>query len=514
VALVKSISGFRGTIGGVPGSALTPLDLIKITTAYAQQVLQSVGQSFAKVVVGRDARLSGDMVNRLVCGTLLGCGIDVVDAGLASTPTVAMAVVWEGADGGIVLTASHNPREWNALKLFNRSGEFLSAQESAQVVAMAEGMAESTAEGMAEGMAESMEREAFCFPPVDRLGRYSQKEFTQSHIDAVIGHPLVDVTAIYSSGFKVAIDAVNSVGGIIVPKLLENLGVTCVPLHCEPTGNFAHNPEPLPEHLQELSQCVVNEKCDLGFAVDPDVDRLAIVCEDGSMFGEEYTLVAVADYVLGLRKGSVVSNLSSSRALTDVAAQHGCIRYVSAVGEVNVVEEMKLRQAVVGGEGNGGVIVPDLHYGRDAIIGIALFLTYLAHQHTPFSAQQHTPFSAQQHTQFSVQQHTQFSVQQQSTCSQLKARYPQYAMVKERIEVAKDVDINSLFTQIKEHYKNQSISEIDGIKVEFEAEKKWVILRASNTEPILRVYAEAETPEKAHALAFELLEMCAKSDCH
>lgn len=448
MTLIKSISGIRGTIGGSPGNALTPNDLLKFTAAYAQMITQTASGR-AKVVIGRDARLSGVMVNQLVCGTLLSCGIDVVDAGLAATPTIAMAVVFEGADGGIILSASHNPREWNALKLLNSSGEILNAQHSADLLTNAD-------------------LQNFCFVPVDQLGQYSQKDFSQQHVDAIIAHPFVDVEAIYRCGFKVVVDAVNSVGGLIVPKLLENLGVTCVPLHCQPTGAFAHNPEPLPEHLTELAQWVVLEKADLGIAVDPDVDRLAIVCEDGRMFGEEYTLVAVTDYILGLKKGNVVSNLSSTRALTDVAKQYGCTHYTSAVGEANVVEEMKLRQAIIGGEGNGGVILPDLHYGRDALIGMALFLTHLAHQ--------------------------------KISCSQLKERYPLYYMVKERVEVTKDFDVKSAFAQIKELYKDKKISECDGIKVDFEAEKKWVIVRPSNTEPILRIYAEATTLEQAQEL--------------
>jgi len=455
MALIKSISGIRGTIGGNAGESLTPTDILKFSAAYASWLKQQKQQGRWKVVVGRDARISGVMVNQLVCGTLLSCGIDVVDAGLASTPTVEMAVVFEGADGGIVITASHNPREWNALKLLNRLGEFLNGAEGVSLLSMAE-------------------TGVFSFVPVDELGSYSQKDFTLQHINAVISHPLVDVEAIYRSGFKVVLDAVNSVGGIIVPQFLENLGVTCITLFGDPTGDFAHNPEPLPEHLLELSNRVIAEKADLGFAVDPDVDRLAIICEDGSMFGEEYTLVAVADYMLSMRKGNVVSNLSSTRALTDIAEQHGCTRFISAVGEVHVVQEMKLRQAVIGGEGNGGVIVPDLHYGRDALIGIALFLTHLAHQ--------------------------------KIRCSQLKQRYPIYYMVKERVEVTKDFDLKAAFSRIKELYKDQNISELDGIKIDFEAEKKWVIVRASNTEPILRIYAEAVTMEQAQELAKSMIK--------
>ncbi|MCL2728060.1 MAG: phosphoglucosamine mutase [Bacteroidales bacterium] len=453
MALIKSISGIRGTIGGISGEALTPPDIVLFSAAYATWVRQNNPERRPKVVVGRDGRMSGDIVNRLVCGTLLGCGIDVIDAGLASTPTVEMAVVWEKAEGGIVLTASHNPREWNALKLLNHFGEFLDTQESSQLFEIAE-------------------RQNFYFAPVDLLGKYSQKGFTQQHIDAVIAHPLVDVGAIYCSGFSVVLDGVNSVGGVIVPKLLENLGVACIPHNCDPTGDFAHNPEPLPEHLTALSQLVVSKKADLGIAVDPDVDRLAFVCEDGTPFGEEYTLVAIADYVLGLRKGNLVSNLSSTLALDDIAKHHGCTRYLSAVGEVNVVTEMKRRNAVIGGEGNGGVIIPDLHYGRDALIGIALFLTHLAYQKV--------------------------------SCSQLKGRYAPYYMVKERVDIPKCLDLNAVFSRIKKSYKNQKISELDGLKIEFEAEKKWVIIRASNTEPVLRIYAEAATMEEAKALVQNL----------
>ncbi|MCL2738869.1 MAG: phosphoglucosamine mutase [Bacteroidales bacterium] len=440
MSLIASISGIRGTIGGISGEALTPPDIVFFSAAYAAWLKRHRPQQRHKVVVGRDARLSGFMANQLVCGTLIGCGIDVVDAGLASTPTVEMAAVWEEADGGIVLSASHNPREWNALKLLNHMGEFLSAQDSAELLAIAE-------------------RRDFCFAPVDHLGAYSQKDFSQQHINAVIQHPLVDVEAIYRGGFKVVLDAVNSVGGIIVPKLLENLGVACVLHNCEPTGNFAHNPEPLPEHLTDLARWVVLERADLGIAVDPDVDRLALVCEDGSMFGEEYTLVAIADYVLGLRKGNVVSNLSSTRALADVAQQHGCRRYVSAVGEVHVVAKMKEKNAVIGGEGNGGIILPDLHYGRDALIGIALFLTHLAYQ--------------------------------KMSCSQLKQRYPQYHTIKERIEIPADFDLKAAFARIKELYKGHTINELDGIKIDMEDQKKWLIVRPSNTESILRLYAEA-----------------------
>ena len=453
MSLITSISGIRGTIGGASGNALTPTDIVKYSAAYATWLTQQK-RGKCTVVVGRDARLSGAMVSQIVCGTLIGCGIHVVDAGLASTPTVAMAVLFEGADGGIVLTASHNPGEWNALKLLNRSGEFLNAQDGAELLALAEA-------------------KKYNFVSVNHLGSYCQKDFTQQHINAVVAHPLVDVEAIYRCGFTVVLDGINSVGGILVPKLLENLGVHCVPLHCAPTGVFAHNPEPLPEHLTELSQRVTATKADLGLAVDPDVDRLAIVCEDGTMFGEEYTLVAVADYVLSQRKGDVVSNLSSSLALTDIAHQHGVTRFTSAVGEVNVVTEMKFRNAVVGGEGNGGVILPDLHYGRDALIGITLFLTHLAHLRIP--------------------------------CTQLRARYPIYHIVKERMEIGRDFDVKDAWARIKKEYQDQNIVELDGVKIDFKAPKKWVSIRPSNTEPLLRIYAEACSMDEAQTLAHNLI---------
>ncbi|MBP9584443.1 MAG: phosphoglucosamine mutase, partial [Bacteroidales bacterium] len=360
MTLIKSISGIRGTIGGEPGTALTPPDVVKFVSAYSYRLkLRLPGKSRYKVVVGRDARISGEMVENLVCGTLMACGIDVVNASLASTPTVEMAVVFEKADGGIILTASHNPKQWNALKLLNEKGEFLDANEGEKLLKFAE-----------EGL--------FNYADVDTLGIITKRDFSKQHIEAVLSHPLVDTEAIYRAGFTVALDAVNSVGGVIMPQLLEALGVKCIKVNCDPTGRFAHNPEPLPEHLTELSSVVVKEGADLGISVDPDVDRLALICEDGNPFGEEYTLVAVADFILRSRKGATVSNLSSSRALRDVTEAAGCEYFASAVGEVNVVTEMKRVGAVIGGEGNGGVIVPDLHYGRDSLIGTALFLSLLA----------------------------------------------------------------------------------------------------------------------------------------
>ena len=454
--LIASISGIRGTIGGFPGSALSPEDLLKFTAAYAQYLREnSAGKSAYKVVLGRDARISGTMVNQLVCGSLLACGIDVIDLGLATTPTVEMAVVAEAADGGIILTASHNPREWNALKLLNAHGEFLNAQEGARLMSAAQ-------------------KGHFYYVSVDDLGQYSQKDLLPYHIEAILALPEVNVEAIYRAGYKVVVDAVNSVGGIAVPQLLESLGVSCIPLHCEPHGDFAHNPEPLPEHLQELSAKVVAEQADLGISVDPDVDRLALVCEDGSMFGEEYTLVAVTDYIISRQKGSVVSNLSSSRALYDIAQKHDCQHFRSAVGEVNVAAEMKERQAVIGGEGNGGVIYPPLHYGRDALVGIALFLTHLAAQGV--------------------------------SASQLRQRYPNYYMSKNKLELPQGVQIPLLFAHIKELYKDQTIKDIDGVHIDFVQVQKWVHLRASNTEPVLRIYAEAADLAAAEALAQDLIQ--------
>jgi len=451
MTLIKSISGIRGTIGGKVGDALTPPDIVKFTAAYVKRLKERIPDKDSyKIVVGRDARISGEMVDKIVCGTLMACGIDVVNAGLASTPTVEMAVVFEGADGGIILTASHNPKQWNALKLLNENGEFLSSAEG-------------------ELLLKHAEEEAFDFVSVERLGKCTCKDFTSKHVEAVLSYPLVDIESIYRNGFKVILDAVNSVGGIIMPKLLEAMGVTCIKINCEPTGNFAHNPEPLPEHLKELSTKVVEEGADLGISVDPDVDRLALICEDGTPFGEEYTLVAAADYILEKRKGATVSNLSSSRALKDITEVAGCVYSAAAVGEINVVNEMKRVNAVIGGEGNGGVIVPDFHYGRDALIGTALILSHIANK--------------------------------KIKASSLRDSYPKYYISKNKIELSDKIDVGYLFEEIKKVFSNNKITDIDGVKIDFDKEKKWVHLRKSNTEPIIRIYAEAPTIEEADSLA-------------
>ena len=455
MTLIKSISGIRGTIGGEVGDCLTPVDIVKFTSAYAVRLKERIpGKERYKVVVGRDARLSGKMVDSVVCGTLMACGIDVVNAGLASTPTTEMAVIFEQADGGIILTASHNPKQWNALKLLNEKGEFLDAEEGAKLLAVAEA-------------------ENFDFADVDNLGTMEYKDFTQQHIDAVLAQPLVDVEAIYKAGFKVALDAVNSVGGVIMPKLLEALGVQCECVHCEPTGHFAHNPEPLPAHLVDLSAKVVETGADFGISVDPDVDRLALICEDGKPFGEEYTLVSVSDYVLQNVKGSTVSNLSSSRALRDVTEAHGCTYTAAAVGEVNVVTEMRRTNAVIGGEGNGGVIFPDLHAGRDALIGVALFLSNLAHK--------------------------------KMKVSELRATYPPYVISKNKIELSDPVLIDKILEEVKKEFANERITTIDGVKIDFA--DGWVHLRKSNTEPIIRVYSEAATMEEADELAKKVIDV-------
>jgi phosphomannomutase len=455
MSLIKSISGIRGTIGGKPGEAFTPLDIVKFTSAYAKFIKERAGQKNRyKIIVGRDARISGEMADSLVCGTLMACGMDVINAGLASTPTVEMAVTFEQADGGIILTASHNPKEWNALKLLNEKGEFLNAADG-------------------EFLLEIAANESFDYTGVDNLGIISKKDFAQKHIESVLSHPLVDTEAIYRSGFTVVLDAVNSVGGIVMPRLFETLGVNVIKINCDPNGRFPHNPEPLPEHLSELSAMVVKEGATLGVAVDPDVDRLALINEDGNPFGEEYTLVAVADYVLSSNKGPTVSNLSSSRALKDITEAAGQCYYASAVGEVNVVAEMKRVGAVIGGEGNGGVIVPDLHYGRDALIGIALFLSLLA--------------------------------QSKTTASQLKKRYPKYEMAKKRIDLSIGMDVDEILGKIKDRYIQEKITDIDGVKIEFEQERKWVHLRKSNTEPIIRIYAEAPEKDIAESIADQII---------
>lgn len=456
MALIKSISGIRGTIGGRAGEGLTPLDIVRFSAAYAKFMKQNAGNDSNKIVVGRDARISGDMVYHLVAGTLAGQGLEVVNIGLATTPTTELAVIYEKALGGIILTASHNPMQWNALKLLNEKGEFLNAKEGEEVLKIAA-------------------EENFDFASVEQLGKISENfTFLQKHIDNILSLNLVEVDAIKKADFTVAIDAVNSVGGIAVPALLEALGVKkVIKLNCEPTGIFAHNPEPLPEHLSEISSLVKESKADVGFVVDPDVDRLAIICEDGSMFGEEYTLVAVADYVLQHTPGNTVSNLSSSRALRDITQKRGGKYSAAAVGEVNVVTLMKQTNAVIGGEGNGGVIYPASHYGRDALVGIALFLSYLA--------------------------------KSKKTVSALKNEYPQYFISKNKIELTPSIDVDKILATIKNNYQLQyEVYDIDGVKIDFPT--GWVHLRKSNTEPIIRIYAEAKTKEQAEAFANAIME--------
>lgn len=457
MSLIVSISGIRGTVGGRAGEALTPIDIVKFTTAYAQWIASSKGgEARPKVVVGRDARISGEMVEALVTGTLMACGVDVIDAGMASTPTTEMAVIFSKADGGIILTASHNPREWNALKLLDSKGEFLSD---------AEGQAIMQAAAKAD----------FTWPGVESIGKMTRRDFTDDHIKAVTGYPLVDLEAIRKARFKVVLDSINSVGGIAMPKLFGALGVECVTINGTPDGNFAHNPEPLPENLKDLSAEVVRQGADLGVSVDPDVDRLAFICENGEPFGEEYTLVSVADYVLEGRKGITVSNLSSSRALKDVSEAHGCTYRFSKVGEKNVSTLMQECGAVIGGEGNGGVIVPDFHYGRDALIGTALFLSNMAHKGLK--------------------------------ASQLRATYPDYYISKNKIQVSSQEVIAKLLKAVEEHFKNEKCDTSDGLRVDFEAQRKWFVLRKSNTEPIIRIYAEAPGREEADALAQEVINI-------
>ena len=449
MALMKSISGIRGTIGGAPGDNLTPVDIVKFTAAYA--TILGKGK---KVIVGRDGRMSGEMVSSLVVNTLTGMGLHVIDLGMSTTPTVEMAVKFEQVDGGIILTASHNPKQWNALKLLNEKGEFISAELGQQMLAIAE-------------------KEAFDFAQVDELGSYSfNNDLLQKHIDAILAHPLVNRQSIADMKFKVVLDAINSSGAEAVPALLHALGVTDITvLNADMHGNFAHNPEPLAENLVELCSSVVDKKADLGIAVDPDVDRLCFVSNDGTLFGEEYTLVAVADYILSKQKGNTVSNLSSTRALKDVTEKHGGEYFASAVGEVNVVKMMKEVNAVIGGEGNGGIIDPQLHYGRDALIGIALFLTHLA--------------------------------QSGKTTAELRKSYPDYFMSKQKIDLPKETDVKALLAKVKDKYAAQPVNTVDGVKIEFD--KSWVHLRSSNTEPIIRVYSEASTTEKADALATEVM---------
>lgn len=452
MTLIKSISGIRGTIGGQPGEGLSPLDIVKFTAAFGSWIVDTTGNK--KLVIGRDARISGEMVNNLVVGTLQGLGITVIDAGLSTTPTVEMLVPAQQAGGGIILTASHNPKQWNALKLLNAKGEFINAAEGAEVLARAEAG-------------------QFMFAEVDALGKHiAYPGALDAHIQAVCALPLVDVHAIKQRGFKIAVDAVNSSGGIAIPALLKALGVeTVYPLYCEPNGHFPHNPEPLPEHLTEISALVVEKKADLGIVVDPDVDRLALVNEDGSMFGEEYTLVAVADYVLQNTPGNTVSNLSSTRALLDITEKYGYQYFASAVGEVNVVEKMKAEKAVIGGEGNGGIIYPALHYGRDALVGVALLLSYLA--------------------------------KKGGTLKELRNSYPHYVISKNKIELQPGLDVDALLEKMKKRYADQKINDVDGVRIDFPGE--WVHFRKSNTEPIIRIYAESQSDEKAAALAGRMI---------
>lgn len=454
MTLIKSISGIRGTIGGKVGDGLSPIDVVKFTSAFGYWIKQRNRGVRCRIVIGRDARMSGQMVSKLVTATLQGLGIDVVDLGLSTTPTVEVMVPECKAQAGIILTASHNPRQWNALKLLNEKGEFISGAEGAEVLQIAE-----------DG--------AFEYVEVDHLGTYQAlQDSMQVHIKQILALDLVDVEAIRERNFKVAFDAVNSTGGIFIPELLYQLGVKEVlPLYAEPTGDFPHNPEPLPEHLTEISNVIKQQQADVGFVVDPDVDRLAIVNEDGSMFGEEYTLVAVADYVLAHKKGDTVSNMSSTRALRDVSEKHGVSHHASAVGEVNVVDKMKEVNAVIGGEGNGGIIYPELHYGRDALVGIALFLTLLA--------------------------------KKDMSCSALRKTYPEYVISKNKIQLTPEINVDEVLEAMKEKYSQYPVNTVDGVKIEFENE--WVHLRKSNTEPIIRIYAESKTKADADKLAEDMI---------
>jgi phosphomannomutase len=454
MTLIKSISGIRGTIGGKVGDNLTPVDAVKFASAYGTFLKNNIQKEKLKVVIGRDARISGPMIHNLVVNTLIGLGIDVIDLGLSTTPTVEVAVPLEQADGGIILTASHNPKQWNALKLLNAKGEFLSGADGAKILEIAEA-------------------EAFDFSEVDHLGEITINDaYMDIHIDEVLNLPLVDAEAVAKRKFKVVVDGVNSSGGIIIPKLLEQMGVECIKLYCEPNGHFPHNPEPLKEHLGDICKLVVEEKADFGIVVDPDVDRLAFISNDGEMFGEEYTLVACADYVLSKTPGNTVSNMSSSRALRDITTNHQGSYQASAVGEVNVVELMKATNAIIGGEGNGGIIYPELHYGRDSLVGVALFLTHLARLDT--------------------------------TVAQLRASYPQYYMSKNKIELTPQIDVDAILKAMTEKYQSENISTIDGVKIDFPSE--WVHLRKSNTEPIIRIYTEAPTQQAADALALRIID--------
>jgi len=457
VALIKSISGIRGTIGGKPGETLSPIDVVKFTAAYGSMLLESQSDksSSPKVVIGRDGRISGAMVSGLVVNTLIGLGFEVIDLGLSTTPTVEIATKAEGANGGIILTASHNPKEWNALKLLNSEGEFISAELGAEVLRRAE-------------------QEDVLFAHVDKLGSVTMNDtYLQKHIDMVVNYPLTDREAIASKQLKIVVDCINSTGALVIPELLKALGVEeVILLNGEVDGKFAHNPEPLPQHLNALSTEVVKQNAHMGIAVDPDVDRLCFVCEDGSMFGEEYTLVAVADYVLSKRKGNTVSNMSSTKALKEITVKHGGSYFPSAVGEVNVVAKMKASKAVIGGEGNGGIIVPDFHYGRDALIGIGLFLSHFANQGKSLKS--------------------------------FRANYPDYFISKNKIELQRDLDVKAIFEKIEEKYKNNPINTEDGLKIEFDSD--WVHLRTSNTEPIIRIYAESNFETTANNIAMRLMK--------
>ena len=480
MTLIKSISGIRGTIGGTPGNALTPIDIVKFTYAYCEKLRERRpvpnGDRY-KVVVGKDARMSGDMVENLVCGTLMACGVDVLKIGLASTPTTELAVTFSKADGGIILTASHNPKQWNALKLLNEKGEFLNAAEGQAILDCAAS-------------------EDFSFSEVESLGRISEHDYTDEHLDSVMALEAVDVDAIKKAGFKIVLDAINSVGGIVMPKLLERLGVECIELNCEPNGDFAHNPEPLPENLEALRKAVVREKADMGISVDPDVDRLALICENGDPFVEENTLVSIAEYLfaclskkaenngISLEEAAFpykpvsVSNLSSTRGLRDVTEKWGGKYFASAVGEVNVTTKMKETGAIIGGEGNGGVIYPESHYGRDAMVGIALFLSCLA--------------------------------EKKMTMTEFKASLPRYQIAKNRIELSDSSMIEKILSELKKIYADENINDIDGVKISFESKKQWVHLRKSNTEPIIRIYSEAPTMEEAVKLGEDVIAVANK----
>jgi phosphomannomutase len=453
MTLIKSISGIRGIIGGEVGDSLSPLDIVRFTASYATFIKKQAGSSNT-IIIGRDARISGEMVSNIVSGTLMGCGFDVLDIGLSTTPTVEVAVQLKQSAGGIIITASHNPKEWNALKLLNGKGEFLSATDGEEILSLAE-------------------NDNFTFTWVNNLGTYIfDDSYNDKHIEQVLNLRLVDTDLVKSAGFKVVVDAVNSTGGFMIPKLLKKMGVECVKLFCNPNGQFPHNPEPLPENLTEISKLVVEEKAHFGVVVDPDVDRLAMVCEDGSMFGEEYTLVAIADFVLSKTPGNTVSNLSSTRALRDVTNIHNRQYQASAVGEVNVVEKMKACNAIIGGEGNGGIIYPELHYGRDALIGVALFLTQLA--------------------------------ERKISAKTLRDSFPNYFISKNKMELTPEIDVDAILSTLEQKYKDEQITTIDGLKIDFE--DGWVHLRRSNTEPIIRIYAESDTEEKADAFAQKMIQ--------